>query len=157
PSSPASGTRSTLQFFHSANGRWSDLGEVGRAGKVLGRGTFQEWDHNPQGLADEHLELVYEGEELYAEPLETLNGVYRRLRPLPGEALSPPTRFRIGRHVLELRLAGPPREISPLRADDGEVFQARVLGPLGFIDLIGPDGHPYLSFPVTRSDDRGTR
>jgi pSer/pThr/pTyr-binding forkhead associated (FHA) protein len=155
PSSVVSGTRSTLQFFHKANNRWSDLGEVGREGKVLGRGTFQEWDPNPQGLAEEHLEIGYEGDELYVEPLETLNGVYRKL--LRCEELAPHTRFRIGRHVLEFRLAGPPTEIPPLRASDGEVFQTRVLAPLGFIDLIGPDGRPYLSFPVTKREKPGTR
>jgi hypothetical protein len=71
--------------------------------------------------------------------------------------LAPHTRFRIGRHVLEFRLADPPAEIPPLRGPDGEVFQTRVLVPLGFIDLIGPDGRPYLSFPVTKPEDRGTR
>jgi pSer/pThr/pTyr-binding forkhead associated (FHA) protein len=157
PSSPVTGTRSTLQFFNSEDGRWVDLGKVSREGKVLGRGTFQEWDPNPQGLAEEHIEIGSEGDELYMEPLETLNGVYRRIPPNRREELAPGTRFRIGRHVLEFRLAGPPTEIPPLRAADGEVFQARVLAPLGFIDLLGPNGRPYLSFPVTKREERGTR
>ncbi len=157
PSSPASGTRSILQFFHNSIGRWSDLGEVGREGKVLGRYTFQSWDANPEGLAEEHLKIGYEGDELYVEPLETLNGVYRKLQPHRPEELAPGTRFRIGRHVLEFRLADPPVEIPALRAPDGEVFQTRVLVPLGFIDLIGPNGRPYLRFPVTKREERGTR
>jgi pSer/pThr/pTyr-binding forkhead associated (FHA) protein len=156
-SSPAAGTRSTLQFFHISNGRWMDLGEVGREGRVLGRETFHLWDANPQGLAEEHLRIGFEGDEVYVEPLETLNGVYRRLQPHRREELLPRTRFRIGRHVLEFRLADPPAEVPPLRAPDGEVFQARVLAALGFIDLIGPNARPYLSFPVTKREERGTR
>lgn len=151
------GTRSTLQFFHSSNGRWVDLGEVGREGRVLGRDTFHLWDANPQGLAEEHLRIDFEGEDICVEPLETLNGVYRKLTPQRREELLPRTRFRIGRHVLEFRLADPPSEIPPLRSSDGEVFQTRVLVPLGFIDLIGPNGRAYLSFPVTKREERGTR
>jgi pSer/pThr/pTyr-binding forkhead associated (FHA) protein len=94
---------------------------------------------------------------MYMEPLETLNGVYRKLQPHRREELVPGTRFRIGRHVLEFRLAGPPTEIPALRAPDGEVFQTRILVPLGFIDLVGPNGRPYLSFPVTKREERGTR
>ncbi len=151
------GTRSTLQFFHSNNGRWVDLGEVGREGRVLGRDTFHLWDANPQGLAEEHLRISFEGDDVYVEPLETLNGVYRKLLPHRREELAPRTRFKIGRHVLEFRLADLPSEIPALRASDGEVFQTRVLAPLGFIDLIGPNGRPYLSFPVTKREERGTR
>ncbi|MHB1556150.1 MAG: FHA domain-containing protein, partial [Isosphaeraceae bacterium] len=153
----AVGTRSILQFFHNSIGRWSDLGEVGSQGIVLGRSTFQAWNSNPESLAEEHLQLGFDGHELYVEPLETLNGVYRKLQPNHREELAPGARFRIGRHVLEFRLPPPPAEIVPLRSDEGEVFQSRVLEPVGFIDLIGPDGRPYLSFPMTRRDDRGTR
>ncbi len=151
------GTRSILQFFHNTIGRWSDLGEVGRAGSVLGRYTFQSWDASPEGLAEEHLKIGFEGDDIYVEPLETLNGVYRKLQPNRREELPPKNRFRIGRHVLEFRLADPPAEITPLRSSEGEVFQGRVLVPLGFVDLIGPDGRPYLSFPMTKREERGTR
>ncbi len=157
PASTVSGTRSILQFFHNTIGRWSDLGEVRREGNVLGRGTFQAWDANPDGLAREHLRIGFDGDELYVEPLETLNGVYRKLQPHCREPLAPHNPFRIGRHVLEFRSADLPTEIAPLRSDDGEAFQSRVLVPLGFIDLIGPDGRPYLSFPVTKREERGTR
>jgi pSer/pThr/pTyr-binding forkhead associated (FHA) protein len=155
--SQVSGTRSILQFYHNTIGRWSDLGEVGRQGKVLGRDTFQSWDANPEGLAEEHLWIGFEGDELHVEPLESLNGVYRRLQPNRPVELPPRTRFRIGRHVLELRLPDAAGEIVPERGSDGEVFQSRVLVPLGFIDLIGPNRRPYLSFPVTKREERGTR
>ena len=157
PSPVATGTRSILQFFHNTIGRWSDLGEVGRAGSVLGRYTFQAWDANPEGLAEEHLKIGFEGDELYVEPLATLNGVYRKLQPNRREELPPKNRFRIGRHVLEFRIAAPAGEITPLRSKEGEAFQSRVLVPIGFIELIGPDGRPYLSFPMTKREERGTR
>ncbi len=150
-------TRSILQFFNNSIGRWSDIGEVGPQGIVLGRSTFQGWNSNPESLAEEHLQLGFDGLELYVEPLETLNGVYRKLQPNHREELAPGARFRVGRHVLEFRLPPPPAECVPLRSDEGEVFQSRVLVPVGFIDLIGPDGRPYLTFPMTRRDERGTR
>jgi pSer/pThr/pTyr-binding forkhead associated (FHA) protein len=153
----AVGTRWTVQFFNESTRRWTDLGEVGREGEVLGQYSFHGWRSNPGRLAEEHLRIGREGDELYVEPLESLNGVYRRLRPNRPEPLPPGTRFRIGRHVLEFRFADPPAEAAPLRSVDGEVFQSRVLAPLGFLDLIGPDGRPYLSFPLTKRDERGTR
>lgn len=153
----ASTGKSILQFFNNSIGEWCFLGEVDRAGKVLGRATFQASDAGRDGLAEAHLRIGIAGDELYVEPLESLNGVYRRLQPNRRESLAPYTRFRIGRHVLEFRPAEPPPAIAPLRSEDGEVFQSRVLVPLGFLDLIGPDARPYLSFPLTRRDERGTR
>ena len=90
-------------------------------------------------------------------PSRRLNGVYRKLQPNRREEIAPHTRFRIGRHVLEFRLADAPTEVAPRRSSDGEVFQSRRLVPLGFLDLIGPDGRSYLSFPLTKRDERGTR
>ena len=153
----SSAGKSIVQFFDKSIGEWLYLGEVGRAGKVVGRATFQASDTITDGLPEEHLQFVIVGDELILEPLESLNGVYRRLQPGHREAVTPHTRFRIGRHVLELRHAEPASPIVPLRAGDGEVFQSRVLVPLGFLDLIGPDARPYLSFPLTKRDERGTR
>ena len=153
----ATGTKSILQFFNNSIGEWCFLAELDRGVKVLGRSTFQGSDASREGLSEEHLRIGIEGNDLYVEPLESLNGAYRRLQPNHREELTPHTRFRIGRHVLEFRFAAPTAGITPLRAGDGEVFQSRVLVPLGFVDLIGPDGRPYLSFPVTKREDRGTR
>jgi pSer/pThr/pTyr-binding forkhead associated (FHA) protein len=149
--------KSILEFYDPKVGKWFDLGEVRRHGQVLGRHTFANWDSNPEGLAEEHVKISYENDELNLEPLPTLNGVYRKLRPNQRIELAPNTRFRIGRHVLTYRPAGALPEIAPKRSDEGEIFQSRVLNPLGFIDLIGPDGRPYLSFPMTRADEPGTR
>jgi pSer/pThr/pTyr-binding forkhead associated (FHA) protein len=149
--------KSILEFYDPKVGKWFDLGEVRRHGQVLGRHTFINWDANPEGLAEEHLKITYEGDELYLEPLSTLNGAYRKLWPNQKVELAPNTRFRIGRHVLEYRAAGAPLQIEPKCSEEGEIFQSRVLNPLGFVDLIGPDGRPYLSFPMTRADEPGTR
>jgi pSer/pThr/pTyr-binding forkhead associated (FHA) protein len=153
----ATGRKSILQFFNNSIGEWCFLAELDGGMMVLGRSTFQGSDAGREGLSEEHVRIGIEGDELYVEPLESLNGVYRRLQPNRREELTPLTRFRIGRHVLEFRFAEPTAAIAPLRAGDGEVFQSRVLAPLGFVDLIGPDGRPYLSFPVTKREERGTR
>jgi pSer/pThr/pTyr-binding forkhead associated (FHA) protein len=150
-------TRSTLQFFDIKLGKWHELGEVSHEGAILGRSTFLLWDPSTEELAEEHPRIGFEGDELYVEPLESLNGVYRRLQPHRREQLLPHSRFRIGRHVLEFRLAELPAKITPLRSIDGEVFQSRIPVPLGFIDVIGPDGRPYFGFPVTKREERGTR
>ena len=149
--------KSILEFYDPKVGKWFDLGEVRRQGQILGRQTFANWDANPEGLAAEHLKIGFEGDELYLEPLPTLNGVYRKLKPHDRVELAPYARFRIGRHVLEFRPAGPAIEVAANRSDAGEIFQSRVLNPLGFVDLIGPDGQPYLSFPMTRGEEPGTR
>ncbi len=150
-------SKSILQFNNLKEPKWLDLGEVRRPGQTLGRRNFANWDPNPEGLAEEHLKLTYQGDDLFIEPLPSLNGVYRRLKPNQRVELEPDTRFRIGRHVLVYRRPGPPPQIVPKVSGENEVFQSRVLSPLGFIDLIGPDGEPYLTFPMTRGDTPGTR
>ncbi|APW62199.1 FHA domain-containing protein [Paludisphaera borealis] len=147
----------TLQFYNTSLRRWSDLGEVRGEQLELGRSTFQDWNPNPEDLAERHVRLVIEGDRLYVQPLRSLNGVYIKLKPNRPVELSPHTRFRIGHHVLEFRPGTAVGEIDALRAEDGEVFQSRVLAPLGFIDLIGPDNDTYMSFPLTKPDETGTR
>jgi FHA domain len=153
----------TLQFYKVDLQRWSDLGEVHPEGQVIGRSTFTDWDPNPESLAEEHLRLAFEGDELLVQPLPSLNGAYLKLRPRQPVELEPYARFRVGHHVLEYRPGGPPRSMTSMCSEDGEVFQSRVLAPLGFIDLIGLDQEPYLTFPLTKAeelpkaDERGTR
>jgi pSer/pThr/pTyr-binding forkhead associated (FHA) protein len=150
-------SKSILEFYDPKVGNWFDLGEVRRNGQIVGRQTFVNWDANPEGVADQHVRIAYEGNELYLEPLPSLNGVYCKLRANQRVELAPGARFRIGRHVLEYRSVEPTREIPPKRSEDGEIFQACILRPIGFVDLIGPDGRPYLSYPMTRADEPGTR
>jgi hypothetical protein len=147
----------TLQFYNVDLRRWSDLGEVRPEGQVIGRYTFTDWEPNPESLAEEHLRLVFEGDELHAEALPSLNGAYLKLEAHQPVELEPHARFRVGRHVLEYRPGEAPCSMSPKRSDEGEVFQSRVLAPRGFIDLIGLDQEPYLSFPLTKTGEPGTR
>jgi pSer/pThr/pTyr-binding forkhead associated (FHA) protein len=146
----------TLQFKNVDLNRWADLGEVRPEGQVVGRSTFLKWDPNPESLAEKHVQLAFEGDDLLVEPLPSLNGAYLKLKPHQPVELEPYARFRIGRHVLEYRPAEQARPMNPLCSEEGEVFQSRVLAPRGFIDLIGPDREPYLSFPLTKSDEPGT-
>lgn len=149
----------TVQFYNIGSHRWSDLGEVRPEGWIIGRATFADWGPNPETLAEDHLRLAQDGEgnELMADPLPSLNGAYLKLRALQPVELKPHARFRVGRHVLEYRPGDPPRAMTPICSEEGEVFQSWVLAPRGFVDLIGPDGRPYLSFPLTKIDESGNR
>ncbi len=147
----------TLQFYNVDLHRWSDLGEVRPEGQVIGRATFTDWESNPESLAEEHLRLAFEGDELLVEPLPSLNGAYLKLRAHQPVELKPHARFRVGRHVLEYRPEGPNPTMNTTCSEEGEVFQSRIFAPRGFIDLIGLDREPYLSFPLTKADETGTR
>lgn len=148
----------TLQFYNTSLRRWSDLGALRGSYVDLGRKTFQDWQPNAEDLAEVHVRLMVDEGHLFIEPLESLNGVYIKLKPNRPAPLAPGGRFRVGRHVLAYRRGDQERPPGPpLRSRDGEVFQARVLAPLGFLDLIGPDGEPYLSHPLTKADEPGTR
>lgn len=146
-----------MQFYNVDLRRWSDLGELRPEGQVIGRVTFTDWEPNPEGLAEKHLRLTFEGDELMAEPLPSLNGVYLKLRAHQPVELKPRACFRVGHHILEYRPAKPSGSMTPICSEEGEVFQSRVLAPRGFIDLIGLDQEPYLSFPLTKADTSGTR
>ncbi len=148
----------TLQFFNTARRRWSDLKAV--RGDVLdvGRADFLDWNPNADDLAERHLRLMIDEGELYIKPLPSLNGVYVKMKPNRPAELRPGARFRVGRHVLALHPPEPdPGEVQPLRSAEGEVFQSRLLRPLGFLALIGPDGEPYIRFPLTKLGEPGTR
>jgi pSer/pThr/pTyr-binding forkhead associated (FHA) protein len=146
-----------LQFFNTSDRRWADLGKVLGGQREIGRSTFQDWNPNPDDLAKRHVRLVVVGDGLEVQPLRSLNGVYLKLKPNRPVEMAAQTRFRIGRHVLEYRPGRPVCPTDPLQSDDGEVFQARVLEPLGFFVVIGPVGLSYLSPPLTKPDEPGAR
>jgi pSer/pThr/pTyr-binding forkhead associated (FHA) protein len=147
----------TLQFYNAELQRWSDLGEVRPEGQVFGRQALTDWDDDPESLADEHFRIAMVDDALLVEPLPSLNGVYLKLKPGRPAGLQTGTRFRVGHHVLAYRTGGVTRPMQPLRSDEGEVYQSRVLVPRGFVDLIGTDGEPYLCFPLTKMEAAGTR
>jgi pSer/pThr/pTyr-binding forkhead associated (FHA) protein len=147
----------TLQFYNAELQRWSDLGEVRPEGQVFGRQALMDWDDNPESLADEHFRIAFVDDALQVEPLSSLNGVYLKLKPSRPAPLQTGSRFRVGHHVLAYRTGGVTRPMQPLRSEEGEVYQSRVLLPRGFVDLIGTDGEPYLSFPLTKIEAAGTR
>ncbi|MDG3005797.1 FHA domain-containing protein [Paludisphaera mucosa] len=148
----------TLQFYNTNLRRWSDLGAVRGSFLDLGRATFQDWNPNPEDLAESHVRLMIDEGRLFVEPLPSLNGVYLKMKPNRPAELAPGARFRIGRHVIAFRKGdAAPSDVEPLQSADGEVFQSRVLVPLGFLDLIGPDGEAYVSHPLTKTEDPGTR
>lgn len=150
----------TIQGYNARRARWSDLTSLAGVPVDLGRKQFQVvWGVTAEDLAENHMRIMVDENQVFIEPFPSLNGVYLKLKPNRPVPLTPGSRFRMGRHVLEFRAAeesGPDSQ-QPLRSDEGEVFQARALTPLGFIDVIGPDGKPCLSHPLTKTDEPGTR
>lgn len=150
----------TLQFFNTNTNppRWSDLGIVQGNCVDVGRSNFGGWKVDPETLAEKHVRLMIDEGALFIEPLPSVNGVYLKMKPNRPAELLPGLRFRIGRHVMAFRAPGPDAaEVTPLRSPEGEVFHSRVLRPLGFLDLLGPDGEAYMSHPLTKLGDPGTR
>lgn len=148
----------TLQFYNTTRRGWSDLKAVRGSSVVVGRADFLNWNPSLDDLAEQHLRLVIDEQTLVVMPLPSLNGVYVKMKPGNPAELRPGSRFRIGRHVLAYRPFEPDREdVEPLRSREGEVFHSRILRPMGFLDLIGPDGEPCVSHPLTKADEPGTR
>ena len=141
-----------LQFYDGEH--WRELEQikptehvVGRRPRFTRRGTIPA----PEFLAGEHLRIVSEGDHLFVEEGETLNGVYRKVPAgKAGRVAAPGTRFQVGQHVIEFQLPEPPTLVEPVVSPDGETFRWRRLEPLAYLDFIGPDNRPSLRFPLTR-------
>jgi pSer/pThr/pTyr-binding forkhead associated (FHA) protein len=99
-------------------------------------------------MAVRHLRFAYANGPLVVEDLGSVNGVYVRVAE-PVE-LADGTRFRVGSQVIEFRRAEPFEPEPPLRSEDDEEFYSRDLEPLGYLDLIRPNGRPGLRFPIAK-------
>lgn len=132
-----------------ASGFWRLHEPVWRTGLEIGRGQPTADLPHIGGLAARHLWIGYREGRLTVADLGAVNGVYLRVTK-PVELIDG-TRFRIGEQVLEFRM---PEAFEPVKpcGDDGEAFWSRDLAPLGFVDLVRPNGYPGLRFPITRPD-----
>ncbi len=140
-----------LQFFD--GDLWRELEQVKPEGHTLGRDSFRRGTSPAEFLAEDHLRLSFEGDRLFAEEGETLNGVYLRVTPDGPVELVHGSRFQVGNHVIELQLAADePAGIEPVVGPGGEVFRSRQLAPQAFLDFIGPDNRPGLRFPLTKPE-----
>jgi hypothetical protein len=138
----------TLQILDS-NGQWRDWEPIHANGKKVGRSKDNADFQGLGSMAVRHMKFRYErGNVLVVEDLGSLNGVY--LRTTSPVELTEGQRFRVGNQVIEFHQAGPPVPVAPQTSEDGEEFCSRDLMPLGYLDLIRPDGRPGLRFPITR-------
>lgn len=132
-----------------AGGFWRPWMPIWRGGLEIGREKPTVELPHIGGLASRHLWIGYENGQLTVADLGAVNGVYLRVTK-PVELVDG-GRFRIGEQVLEFHKAGPFEPVGPC-GDDGEAFWSRDLEPLGFVDLVRPNGYPGLRYPVTKPD-----
>jgi pSer/pThr/pTyr-binding forkhead associated (FHA) protein len=137
----------SIQILDS-HGEWRDWGPIPANGLNIGRAKNSADFPGLASMAVRHLRFGYNNGPLVVEDLGSLNGVYVRLAE-PIE-LADGTRFRIGSHVIEFRGADPFEPEPPLRSEEDEEFYSRDLEPLGYLDLIRPNGRPGLRFPITK-------
>ena len=141
-----------LQYLQSvdANNRehWGDIEQV-RGGGPRRRPRHPRRDRaqSPTPRRLEHLLIDGEAGDLFVEGFGTVHGIYRKIPPGQRVDLAPGSRFQVGGHVIAFRAADPPRPIDRMISPDGEVFWSRPLAALGYLDFIGPDNAPALSFP----------
>jgi pSer/pThr/pTyr-binding forkhead associated (FHA) protein len=131
-----------------SHAEWRNWGPIPANGLNIGRAKNSGDFPGLASMAVRHLRFGYDNGLLVVEDLGSLNGVYVRLAE-PIE-LADGTRFRIGSQVIEFRGAEPFEPEAPLRSEDDEEFYSRDLEPLGFLDLIRPNGRPGLRFPITK-------
>jgi pSer/pThr/pTyr-binding forkhead associated (FHA) protein len=139
--------RYSIQILDS-HGEWRDWGPIPANGLNIGRAKNSADFPGLASMAVRHLRFGYDAGPLVVEDLGSLNGVYVRLAE-PVE-LADGMRFRIGSQVIEFRRAEPFEPEPPLRSEDDEEFYCRDLEPLGYLDLIRPNGRPGLRFPITK-------
>jgi pSer/pThr/pTyr-binding forkhead associated (FHA) protein len=142
--------RYVLEIF-GADRKWHKFGDdFGKGGKKV-VGSLERSGDFPalQTLAPRHFLLTPQGSKLKVQDLGSLNGVFRKItRPI---ALSEGTRFRIGRFLIEFRLAGPLPEVVPY-SQDGERLSCLDPVASAFLVFIRPDGRPGLRFPLTKRE-----
>jgi pSer/pThr/pTyr-binding forkhead associated (FHA) protein len=139
----------TLQLLDNT-GQWRSWAPIGANGLNLGRG--QNSAHFPflSSMANRHVKFSYNGPRLFVEDLNSLNGVYLKIKgTVP---LRDGQRFRVGSQVIEFRAAEPFQAVLPLQSNEGEEFLSYDLEALGFLDLIRPNEQTGLRFPITKPD-----
>lgn len=139
--------RFSIQILDS-HGEWRDWGPIPANGLNIGRAKNSADFPGLASMALRHLRFGYDRGPLVVEDLGSLNGVYVRLAE-PVE-LADGMRFRIGSQVIDFCRAEPFEPEPPLRSEDDEEFYSRDLEPLGYLDLIRPNGRPGLRFPITK-------
>lgn len=139
----------TLQLLDH-NGQWRSYAPIGANGVKLGRSQSSADFPFLSSMATRHVRFVPEGQQVKAEDLGSLNGVYLKITA-PVE-LEDGMRFRVGSQVIEFRRVEPYGPSSPAQGPDGEEFLSFDLSPLAELVLIRPNNEPGLRFPITKPE-----
>jgi pSer/pThr/pTyr-binding forkhead associated (FHA) protein len=136
--------------FSDGVGKWRDLEQVEGDGHVVGRDSFRKATPAVEFLAADHLRIHLEGDAIYVEEGESLNGVYLKLPANRPIELKSGTRFQVGQHVIEFQIPAPPALDEPVISQDHEKLRWRRLEPMADLVFVGPDNGPGLRFPLTK-------
>ena len=140
-----------IQFFHSDEA-WHNLEPLRPGGHMLGRSSFRSDHPAVQSVAEEHVKFEQEGEQLFVEEGQTINGVYRDVPPGQPVELVSGTRFQVGQHKIEFATADAGDLARPLVSSGSETFRSRALVPLAYLDFLGPDGCTCARVPLTKAE-----
>ncbi len=140
-----------IQFLDRED-NWVEWKRFNQKGLKIGRGRRAEnQKHGLNSLAKRHLRLGFEGEQLVAEDLGSINGVYRRItKP---EQLREGDRFRVGNHVLQFEGSEEEPPTVTLISEEGEEFWSADISVRAFIRLVRPDGSLGIQFPITKTTE----
>jgi hypothetical protein len=138
-----------LQILDS-HGRWHPWSIVSANGLKLGRKERTAQFPELSSMAANHLRLGFEGRQLVASDIESINGVY--IKVTAPVALSDGQRFRVGARVIEFRAGAPEPAVEPRRSPDGETFWSLDLASPAYLDFLRPDGQVGVRVPLLKPE-----
>ena len=144
-----------VQFSSGFSGgavKWLYLEQIKGEGLNIGRSSFRQATTDLEYLAADHLRIVVEGDQVFAEEGTTINGVYLMVPAGRPVELVSGTRFQVGEHVVEFQAPEPVSTIEPIIARDRERLRCRRIEPLAYLVFGCPDDGPGLRFPLTKAE-----
>lgn len=140
----------TLQL-RDKDGQWRCWAPIGANGLNIGRSSSSSHFPFLNSMAVRHLRLTYDGPQLLAEDLGSLNGVFVKISG-PVE-LTDRTRIRVGSQVIEFRTAETLPAAPTAYSGEGEEFLSSDVVPIAYLDMIRPDNTVGLRFPLTKTTE----
>jgi FHA domain len=138
-----------IQYYDGA-GHWRELEPLRPDLHRLGRASFRPGTTDPEFLAVEHLRFYSEGDRLFVEEGDSINGVYLKLPSARPIELTTGNRFLVGQHLIEFQLGERSKVNQPLASPTGEVFRWKRLEPLAYLNFLGPDDRQTIRVPLTK-------
>jgi hypothetical protein len=142
------GQQWVLQIF-GQDGQWHRFKPFDGKGIKIGSGERSERFPALRTMAARHFRLKPDGSKVIVTDLESLNGVFRRIKE--PTFLNHGARFRIGQFLIEFRTGTPAPEVAAA-TKDGEELYCLDFSCAGFLVLIRPDGEDGLTIPLTKTE-----